>query len=243
MLVLASLLFVLSLVAWLLSSWRPVIGRYFAVITLVVVTLLASIFVMLAVGLYGVDMANVRMGDTVVVHGVGLIGLGNVAFCSQRGAVVIAVDLDQRRLDIARKLGADYLIDGSTQDVQEEVEKIRPEEADVVFEATGVPACIDTAFALCRRDGKFVYQGHYGAAPVSFNFRVPHGKRLTTFFPYDDGLEPCRRAVLKNVALGVLQWEHTLTHRVEAEDSAEFCTAILERRAPDAVGAVIRWSS
>jgi 2-desacetyl-2-hydroxyethyl bacteriochlorophyllide A dehydrogenase len=203
----------------------------------------ASMFVMPAVGLYGVDMANVRMGDTVVVYGVGLIGLGNVAFSSQRGAVVIAVDLDQRRLEIARKLGADYLIDASAADAAQEVEQIAPGGADVVFEATGIPACIDTAFTLCRQFGKFVYQGNYGAAPISFHFLVPHGKRLTTFFPCDDGLEPCRRAVLKNMALGVLQWEHTLTHWIEAEDSADFYTAINRGEGQGVVGAVIHWSS
>ena len=203
----------------------------------------ASTFVMPAVGLFGVDMANPRMGDTVVVHGVGLIGLGNVAFCSQRGAVVIAIDLDDGRLEVARRLGADYTVNAENQDVRGEVERLVPGGADVVFEATGVPACLDTAFALCRRFGKFVYQGHYGAAPVSFNFQVPHGKRLTTFFPCDDGLEPCRRAVLKNMALGVLQWEHTITHRVEAVDSARFYTAINEGRAPDVIGAVLHWSS
>ena len=203
----------------------------------------ASLFVMPAVGLYGVDMANVRMGDTVVVYGVGLIGLGNVAFGSQRGAVVIAVDLNPCRLDVARKLGADYVIDASTQDVRAEIEKIAPGGADVVFEATGIPACIDTAFAFCRRLGKFVYQGYYGEAPISFRFPVPHGKRLTTFFPCDDGLEPCRRAVLKNMAMGVLQWEHTLTHRVEAKDSADFYTAINASQVEDIVGAVIHWSS
>ena len=47
----------------------------------------ASLFVMPAVGLYGVDMANPRMGDTVVVYGVGMIGLGVVAACAQRGCV------------------------------------------------------------------------------------------------------------------------------------------------------------
>jgi len=203
----------------------------------------ASLFVMPAVGLNGVDMANVRMGDSVVVHGVGLIGLGNVAFCSQRGAVVIAVDLNASRLDVARKLGADYVIDASIKDVQEEVENIAPGGADVVFEATGVPACIDTAFALCRKFGKFVYQGYYGEAPINFQFAVPHGKQLTTFFPCDDGLEPCRRAVLKNIAMGVLQWKHTLTHRVQAEDSANFYTAINKGQMEDVIGAVIRWPS
>ena len=201
----------------------------------------ASLFVMPAVGHYGVDMANVRMGDTVVVHGVGLIGLGNVASCSQRGAVVIAIDLDQRRLDVAEKLGADYLINAATHDVREEVQKIAPDGADVVLEATGIPSCIDTAFALCRQFGKFVYQGNYGAEPVSFRFLVPHGKQLTTFFPCNDGLEPCRRAVLKNMAMGVLPWELTITHRVKSSDCAAFYTAINEGEAQDVIGAVIEW--
>jgi 2-desacetyl-2-hydroxyethyl bacteriochlorophyllide A dehydrogenase len=202
----------------------------------------ASLFVMPAVGLFGVDMANPRLGNTVVVHGAGLIGLGNVAACSQRGAIVIAVDLQQNRLEVARKLGADHIVNASTRDVETEVFKIAPEGADVVFEATGVPACIDRAFALCRPFGKFVYQGDYGTAPISFHFRVPHGKRLTTFFPCDDGLEPCRRAVLKNMSMGVLPWEHTITHRVVAEDAADFYTAIKEGQVDGVIGAVIRWS-
>jgi 2-desacetyl-2-hydroxyethyl bacteriochlorophyllide A dehydrogenase len=202
---------------------------------------IASLFVMPAVGLYGVDMANVRIGDTVVVHGVGLIGLGNVAACSQRGAVVIAIDLDQRRLDVAEKLGADYLINATTEDVLEEVQRIAPGGADVVFEASGVPSCIDTAFTLCRELGKFVYQGNYGAEPISFHFLVPHGKRLTTFFPCNDGLAPCRRAVLKNIALGVLPWEVTVTHRVKAKECAAFYTAISRGEASDVIGAIIEW--
>ena len=67
----------------------------------------ACSFVMPAVGLYGVDMANPRMGQTVVVHGAGLIGLGVVAFCAQRGCTVVAVDLQSERLEVAQALGAD----------------------------------------------------------------------------------------------------------------------------------------
>jgi 2-desacetyl-2-hydroxyethyl bacteriochlorophyllide A dehydrogenase len=73
----------------------------------------ASQFVMPAVALNGVDMANPRMGDTVVVHGTGLIGLGVVAACAQRGCVVIAVDVAAKPLEIARRLGADHTIDGA----------------------------------------------------------------------------------------------------------------------------------
>ncbi len=45
------------------------------------------------------------------------------------------------------------------------------------------------------------------------------------------------------MGLGVLQWEHTITHRVEAVDSARFYTAINEGRALDVIGAVLHWSS
>ena len=112
-----------------------------------------------AVGLNGVDTANPRMGDVVAVYGAGLVGLGVIAACSHRGCVVVAVDLEQNRLEVARKLGADYLINGTTQNVVEELQKIVPEGADVVFESTGVPACIDRRLncvggtvSLCFRD-------------------------------------------------------------------------------------------
>ena len=202
----------------------------------------ASLFVMPAVGLNGVDTANPRMGDVVAVYGAGLVGLGVIAACSHRGCVVVAVDLEQNRLEVARKLGADYLINGTTQNVVEELQKIAPDGADVVFESTGVPACIDPAIELCRRHGKFVLQGHYGTAPLSYQFAPPHGKRLTMFYPCDDGFAPCRRAVLKNMARGVLPWHHTITHRAEAEESPVLYDAINNNNVKDVVGAVIRWS-
>ena len=65
----------------------------------------ACMFVMPAVGLYGVDTANPRIDQTVVVHGSGLIGLGVVAACRHRGCVVIAVDVNERQLAIAREMG------------------------------------------------------------------------------------------------------------------------------------------
>ena len=201
----------------------------------------ASMFVMPAVGLYGVDMANPRMGDVVAVHGSGLIGLGVMAACSQRGCVVIAIDLEENRLEVARKLGADYIINGRTGNIKEELEKIAPEGADVVFEATGIPGCIDPAIELCRTEGKFILQGNYGNEPISYNFIPPHGKRLTMFYPCDDGQEPCRRAVLKNMATGALPWHHTITHRIKAQDSPDFYSAIYKGEAKDLIGAVIRW--
>ena len=200
----------------------------------------ASMFVMPAVALYGVDMANPRMGQTVVVFGTGLIGLGVVAACAHRGCVVIAVDLDAHRLAVAKNLGADYLIDASTEDVNASVRKIVPDGADSVFESTGIPACIDLAIPLCHSFGSFVWQGNYGADPVSFHFLPAHGRRLQMFFPCDDGLRPCRRAVLKNIAVGTLDWDKTITHRIGYTDAPEMYSRI-NQGDKRILGMVIRW--
>ena len=202
---------------------------------------IACMFVMPSVGLYGVDMANPRMGETVVVHGTGLIGLGVVAACTHRGCVVVAVDINDRRLALAKAFGADYAIDGRALDVAEHVERIAPGGADVVFECTGLPQCIDPAIALCRRHGSFVWQGHYGDLPVSMDFTAPHGRRLKMFFPCDDGWQPCRRAVLKNMAMGALQWERCITHRISYADAPAMYQRINEGTAEDIVGVVIDW--
>ncbi|HOZ45259.1 MAG TPA: zinc-binding alcohol dehydrogenase [Candidatus Hydrogenedentes bacterium] len=203
----------------------------------------ASLFVMPAVGLYGVDMANPRMGEAVVVYGVGPIGLGVVAACAHRGCVVMAVDIAEERLDVAGRLGADHVVNGARDDVAAAVERVRSGGADVVFEATGLPSCIDEAIALCRPLGKFVWQGNYGAEPVSMHFLPPHGKRLSMFFPCDDGLAPCRRAVLRNMASGALRWEETITHRVEFEDAPEFFDAVNHGDVQGVISPVIRWSA
>lgn len=202
----------------------------------------AAMFVMPAVGLNGVDMANPRMGQVVVVYGAGLIGLGVVAACVQRGCVVVAVDINERQLALAREMGADHLINSATQDARAEVNQIAPGGADVVFEATGIPACLDPAIELCHEHGSFVWQGNYGAAPVSLHFLTPHGKRLRMFFPCDDGLQPCRRAVVKNMAMGALRWDKVITHRIECGEAPEMFARINAGTDRDIVGVVIHWA-
>ena len=144
---------------------------------------------------------------------------GLKAACAHRGCVVLAVNLNEKRLAIAKQLGADYSISGESGDVQAEVKKIAPEGADVVFECTGIPECIDPAIALCREHGSSVWQGNYGSDPVSMHFLPPRGRRLKMFFPSDDGWPPCRRAVVKNMAMGALKWEQCISHRIGFMDA------------------------
>ncbi|MEM7133069.1 MAG: zinc-binding alcohol dehydrogenase [Chloroflexota bacterium] len=201
-----------------------------------------SMFVMPSVGYNAVDMAGIQMGDVVVFHAVGLIGLGALAAARLRGAITIAIDLNPKRLEMAKAMGAEYTINPNEEDIKARVQEIKPGGADVVFEGSGVATCLDLAFPLARLRGKFVFLGNYGNAPISFHFLVPHSKQLTAFFPCNDGLKPCRDAVLRNIATGAIPWEKTITHRVEANDAPALYEAINKNEMPDMMGAVIRWS-
>ena len=202
---------------------------------------LASLYVMPAVALKGVDRANPRLGETVVVFGCGLIGLGVVALLVQRGCHVVAVDLLSARLQVARDLGADHVLDASTVDVKEEVLKLTPGGADVVFECTGSPASIDPAIDLCKQQGSFVWQGYYGVTPFPMLVPTPQYREVTMHFPCGDGHEMCRRAVLKNMTLGTLQWEKCITHRVSYTEAADIYTRI-GNKDQEIVGVTINWT-
>ncbi len=201
-----------------------------------------SMFVMPAVGYNAVNMAGIRMNELVVMQGLGLIGTGAMLAARLRGAIVVGIELDPVRMQLARELGIDHIIDGRTQDPVTALQELQAEGGDVVFEATGMPRNLDSAFQLCRTFGKFVYLGNLGSAPVSFNFMVPHQKQLTTFFPCNDGLKPCRDAVLRNIASGALPWEKTISHTVDASDSPDLFQAIDGKTISELTGAVIQWS-
>lgn len=202
----------------------------------------ASLFVLPAVALNGVDQSGARMGDRVLVHGCGPIGLGVVVMLAQRGCVVVAVDLDAQRLAMAAKLGAAETLDAGAADYAARVRALAPEGYAVVFECTGLPACLQPTMALCRPRGHFVWQGNYGQAPLPFDFLTPHNRQLTMHFPCDDGLAPCRAAVMRQLALGILPWRQTITHRVAATAAPAFFDSINRGTVKGLVCGVLDWT-
>jgi len=201
----------------------------------------ASLFVTACVGFHGVNTAGVRMGEKVVVLGAGLIGLGILAAARLRSSQTIVVDRDEFRLDIARRMGAGMTVNVSSPKGEKRLGDVLGEGADVAFEATGVPACIDQAISYCRPRGKFVFMGNYGEAPVSFHFLMPHWKQLTAYFPSDDGYQPSREAVMNLIASGGIAWDRAITHRVAAQESPEIYSQLAQSNLENALGIVINW--
>ncbi|MGW5360968.1 zinc-binding dehydrogenase [Actinopolymorpha pittospori] len=204
---------------------------------------LASMFVLPAVGLTGVNQAGVGVGDTVVVIGVGPIGLAVVAAAVARGARVLAVDLRPETLDVAMGLGAHEVVNAQEADVAEHVRmKLGQDGVDFVFESTGRHDSIDLGISLLREFGCFVWQGNYGEGPVSFDFLAAHGRRIRMVFPCDDGYRPARQSVMTSMKHGWLNWELTMTDHIEAADTPGFYSRILERGLGSVMGATVHWS-
>lgn len=201
----------------------------------------ASMFVMPAVGYHGVDMAEPKLGESVLVYGSGLIGLGVVAAAALRGCRVIAVDVQDTQLDLAKILGADTCLNSTSVNLKEAIKKACPGGVDAVFECTGIPELIQPAMEFCKVDGKFVWQGNYGEKPIDFHFITAHGKRLKAFFPCDDGYHPCREAVLKHMTRGLLPWDKTITHHVRA-DEAPSIYADINAGDKSYVGVTVNWA-
>ena len=88
-------------------------------------------------------------GSTIAVYGCGAVGLSAVMAAKIAGCrTVIAVDVHERRLELARELGADYALNGSEVDVVEEVRKATGSGTHFAVETTGVPAVVQSLAAL-----------------------------------------------------------------------------------------------
>lgn len=112
----------------------------------------------LSCSIHAVQRGEIQLGDTVVVAGCGPLGLGMVAAARQRGpGCLVAIDLSDKRLEIARKAGADVLLNPLKTDVIDEVLKLTDGYGcDVYIEATGHPKAVEQGLHMIRKLGTFV---------------------------------------------------------------------------------------
>jgi len=115
----------------------------------------------LTVGFHAADRGEVSDSDTVMVFGCGMIGLGAVARAANRGASVIAVDIDDGKLDTARRVGAAHGVNSKTGDLHAEIEKITDgQQPDVAIEAAGLPSTCRSAVDEVAFAGRVVCIGY-----------------------------------------------------------------------------------
>lgn len=103
---------------------------------------------------------DVRPGDSIVVFGAGAVGLAAVMAAVVAGATtIVAVDLHQHRLDLARDLGATHVVDGADSHLGTLIADATGGGADFSFDTTGVPSVMLAALSAIRLGGHCGYVG------------------------------------------------------------------------------------
>jgi len=119
----------------------------------------------LVTALHAVDLAHIRLGESVAVLGVGPVGQSVVALASLSGAgEIVAVDGVQDRLDFAKRMGATSMVSLNTprKERLSQVQTLtRGRGVDVVIEASGHPDAVSEALDIVRDGGRVVVCGHY----------------------------------------------------------------------------------
>jgi threonine dehydrogenase-like Zn-dependent dehydrogenase len=132
----------------------------------------------LTVGFHAVARGRVTPQDTVAVFGCGAIGLGAIAGSAFCGAETIAIDMDDAKLEIARKAGAKHGINTAHEDLHARLAEITGGQGpDVVIEAIGLPVTFRAAVEEVAFTGRVVYIG-YAKEPVSYETRLFVQKEL-----------------------------------------------------------------
>lgn len=140
----------------------------------------------LAVGLQAVTQGGVGPESRVAVFGAGMIGLVTLEAALARGAAhVWVVDVAERRLGLAKELGA-TAINARHEDVVQELRRQTGGGPDVVIEATGAPAAIAAAFKSAARGATLVAVGFTDEPTVALDYTaiVRSGVRIETLFRY-----------------------------------------------------------
>ena len=175
----------------------------------------------LTVGTHAVARGRVTERDTVAVFGCGGIGLGAIAGAGFRGANTIAIDMDDRKLEIARKAGAKHTINTATEDLHTRLQELTGGLGpDVCVEAIGLPETFRAAVDEVAFTGRVVYIG-YAKKPVEYETRLFVMKELD-ILGSRNALPEDFQEVIRMLEAGRFPVEETVTAEVSLEDTPEY---------------------
>jgi len=118
-----------------------------------------------AVASHAIRLTPLELQDTVAVIGTGMIGLFLIQMLKQSHAGnIIAIDIDDRKLELARQFGAAHVLNSGNNNVLEDIYGITQNRgADVVFEAVGIEDTINSAIEIVRKGGTVTLVGNLSA--------------------------------------------------------------------------------
>jgi 2-desacetyl-2-hydroxyethyl bacteriochlorophyllide A dehydrogenase len=171
-----------------------------------------------ACGKHAVDRGEIQNNDVVVLSGVGALGLGMLEFIKMKNPKqAIVLDIKEKRLELAKQLGADIILNPAKEDVVAKVKELTEGiGCDVYIEATGFPKSVQQGLDMIKRLGTFVEFGVF-IEPVSIDWSIigdfkELNIRGSHLGPY------CYDPVLEWMANRRLSTKGVVTHKLALED-------------------------
>ena len=204
----------------------------------------ASFTVLASIGLQGIRLIDPTLGETVVVYGLGLIGLVTVQLLRANGCKVIGIDINESRLQLATEFGAEVINGAHCPDIVAKVEgltSMRGVDAVLITASSKNDAIISNAAQMCRKRGRVVLVGVVGLdlkrsdfyeKEISFQVSCSYGPGR-----YDSEYEQGGRdypigyvrwteqrnfeAILSMLSSGTVSFQKLLTHHFEIRRAVE----------------------
>lgn len=172
----------------------------------------------LAIGAHGVRRAGVAPGEFVLVIGAGPIGLGTMEFARIAGATVIALDINEQRLQFCKdKLGVAHTINALSADVLGQLKTItNGDMPTVVIDCTGNLKAINNAFQYMAHGARFVLIG-LQKNEIVFSHPEFH-KREATLMSSRNATSQDFEHVIASMKKGLVNPTNYITHRVQFDE-------------------------
>jgi threonine dehydrogenase-like Zn-dependent dehydrogenase len=175
-----------------------------------------------ACGVNGASASNVQPGDLVVLIGCGYMGLLHLAALPKGVAeYLMAVDISDAKLAVARKLGADVTINSATEDVASRVAALTGREPDIVIEASGAIEALDLATSLVRSGGRLnIFSWQLGKRPVNTGAWHIKGLEVLNSSPfYSSDFVKDFEAAVRLLRRGLIDQRLLITHKFPWQDA------------------------
>ncbi|WP_374652855.1 zinc-dependent alcohol dehydrogenase family protein [Dongia sp.] len=176
-----------------------------------------------------VDRANLRPGEWLAVHGCGGVGLSAIMVAAAIGAQIVAVDVNEDALALARDLGATKILNaGGSQDVAEDVRALTDGGAHVSVDALGITATFHNAIRSLRKLGRHVQIGmplEQHASPIIPLLETVYSRQISIMGTR--GIPASRfPAILGMIGAGRLDPAKLVTRRIELGEAGAALAAL-----------------
>lgn len=222
----------------------------------------AAFTVLASIGLQGIRLAAPTLGESVVVYGLGLIGLITVQLLRANGCQVIGIDIAPARLQIASEFGAEVINAAECPDIAAKVGALtgkRGADAVLITASAKDDTIVSNAAKMCRKRGRVVLIGVIGLnlrrsdfyeKEISFQVSCSYGPgRYDTKYEQDGADYPLGfvrwteqrnfAAILGMLSSGAISFSKLLTHQYAQQDAKQAYEAI--QNDPSALGVVLKY--